>query len=152
MKLLEQFFMPALLLGLMAPQTAPSPQTAPPPAPHVQCNLVYRPSLTLSYRPETTASVRVSRDRNPEKTQLGDFEFLALYHSESGEPHAVQLIVTPIVRPGVNNLPSASQVYYLDRNQLPRNQFAKGHGFTGLNSITHPKSTSTLDYFCVSKR
>ncbi|HEY9748217.1 MAG TPA: hypothetical protein V6C63_06050 [Allocoleopsis sp.] len=151
---LEPIISPMLLVSLLAHGSASAPTSAstpkPAPAAIAQCTLVYRPSITLSYRPEQQAKLTIRRDRQPAKVTLGSFEFQALYNQEPDRGQSVQLIVTPIVKPGVNNLPIASQVYLLPAGQPLRNQFAKGQGFTGSNSIFNPKDFSELQYSCIS--
>ena len=150
---LEPIVSPMLLVVLLASGSTPTSTASTPkptPAAIAQCTLVYRPSITLSYRPEQKAKLTIRRDRNPAKVMLGDFEFQALYHDEPDRGQSVQLIVTPIVKPGVNNLPIASQVYQLQPGQPPRNQFGRVQGFTGLNSVFNPKAFSELSYSCIS--
>ena len=151
---LEPIISPMLLVGLLVNGSTPAPTAAstpkPTPAAIAQCTLVYRPSITLSYRPEQQAKLTIRRDRKPAKVTLNNFEFQALYYDEPDRGQSVQLIVTPIVKPGVNNLPIASQVYQLQSGQLPRNQFGRGQGFTGSNSVFNPKDFSELQYSCVS--
>jgi hypothetical protein len=151
---LESVISPMLLVGLLAHGSTPAATSAstPKPAPTAiaQCTLVYSPSITLSYRPEQQAKLTVRRDRQPSKVTLGSFEFQSLYHQEPGRGQSVQLIVTPIVKPGVNNLPIATQVYQLPTGQALRNQFGMGQGFTGANSVFNPKDFSELRYSCGS--
>ncbi len=152
-KFLEPALAPVLAVGLMASAPAPTPNPAKP-APVrtaiAECTLVSRLTITASYRPESRTKMLIRRDRNPQKVTFGGFDFQALYNDEPETGRSLQLIVTPIVKPGVNNLPIASQVYSLKSGQVPRNQFLSGHGFTGLNTIYNPKDFSELQYSCVS--
>ena len=151
---LEPLISPMLLVGLLANGATPAPTAGsapkPTPAAIAQCTLVYSPSITLSYRPEQQAKLTIRRDRQPSKVTLGSFEFQALYNVEPGRGQFVQLVVIPIVKPGVNNLPIATQVYQLPTGQALRNQFGMGQGFTGANSVFNPKDFSELRYSCVS--
>jgi hypothetical protein len=152
-KFLEPVFAPVLAVGLMAsaPAQTPAPvKPTPARAAIAECTLVSRPTITASYRPEQRTKMLIRRDRNPQKVTFGGFDFQALYNDEPETGRSLQLIVTPIVKPGVNNLPIASQVYSLKSGQVPRNQFLSGHGFTGLNTIYNPKDFSELQYSCVS--
>lgn len=103
---------------------------------HVLCEVMYRHDGLTSNQ-----SVKVTT-ADPQKVQFADLAFEARYSTPQTESPALAVtVVTPDGQPVVNTL------YQLDRTRPPVNQFAGGHGFTGLVYAFAP-SGAELQFFC----
>src|SRR5262245_46006449 len=89
-------------------------------------------------------SLSVAADQDASET-LGQLTFSVGYHLSEQEIDTVSLRAA-------DGSTSVLAVLYQLADGLPQNQFAGGHGFTGLLYFTHPTAGGDYQAFCESVR
>lgn len=109
------------------------------------CYYAYRPSVTVGISSEGSVSIPDYDIAEFAGPQGNDLVFHAQYWSgaDDGE-RALRLWVTA----ADIDEPLTSQLYQLPQDSGPTDQFAGGHGFTGLNYVYHPDSGAELQFWC----
>jgi hypothetical protein len=109
------------------------------------CHHAYRPSVNEPISGEGTVSFPDFNTAEFAGSESDDLVFHAQYWNgeEDGE-RALRLWVTAA---GFDE-PLTSQLYQLPPDSGPTDQFAGGHGFTGLNYVYHPDSGAELQFWC----
>jgi hypothetical protein len=140
------FWLPALLvvvlwLGGCSPAASapvePNPST-------IVCTTAYRSSLRVAIEHEETFTVTLQN--HLATVRYDDLTLQATYAAEGlgGEALALSLRTTTTD----SSAQVASTLYQFSASQPPRNQFAGGHGFTGLVYAFHPTTRAELQYWC----
>jgi hypothetical protein len=132
-------------LGLLLVACAGNEAAAPPRAEMITCHTAYRSSVGVPI--EREQSVVFTDVDGQESISFEDLVFHAQYGSgEMNQERALRLWVTD-VREATE---LQTQLYQLQQETGPQNQFVGGHGFTGLNYVYHPSSGAELQFWCVA--
>jgi hypothetical protein len=132
-------------LGLLLAACQGAGPTGVPPAAAITCHAAYRSSVTVGI--EREEAVTFSGEDAEQALAFDDLEFHAAYSSgEMDNERALRLWIT---EPGETAV-FHSQLYQLPLDSGPQNQFAGGHGFTGLNYSYHPATGAELQYWCLT--
>ena len=114
-----------------------------PRAQEIVCRTAYRTSVTRSI--EVEDSILLPDADTQESHTYTDLTFNVQYWSgEFDGERGLQVSVTEV---GQTDF-LASQLYQFSQDSGPQNQFAGGHGFTGLHYTYHPTSGAELQYWC----
>jgi len=109
----------------------------------ITCHTAYRSSPGREIERED--SLIFSSADEQQKLSYENLVFLAQYSSgEIDQERALRLWVT---EPGKSD-PITVHLYQLSPDSGPQNQFVGGHGFTGLNYISHPVTEAELQFWC----
>jgi hypothetical protein len=116
-------------------------------SPAFECTVFYRPDTTAEGQAQSQETTVFLAGGDQETVAMEDLVWKAQYGDNAFE--GVSLVIS------VATLDSGRQVmrqlYQLSPESQPNNQFAGGHGFTGLNYVYHPVSTAELQYYCQSR-
>ena len=115
----------------------------------VQCKLFWRASTTVGpgespMDPKFQLQERALRVGRGEQASaaIADIKLDVHYFSDAFEGSSVS------VAAAFDGKPSVSWLYQLTSDPLPRNQFAGGHGFTGLVYLVHPTKAGAYQFLC----
>ncbi len=113
----------------------------------IECHTAYRHSVTVP--PEREATLTLTSTTREQQITFSDLVLHARYwHDEpGGEGPGLRLAVTAV--DSTSEL--AATLYQLPTHTPPQNQFAGGHGFTGLSYVYHPNSGAELQYWCIAR-
>lgn len=115
----------------------------PPKATTIRCNTAYRSSEIVPIERED--SLTFTNEDTTHTLGYADLTFHAQYWTGAADnERALRLWVTPTG----DEQPLLSQLYQLPPDSGPQNQFAGGHGFTGLSYAYHPTSRAELQFWC----
>jgi hypothetical protein len=153
-------------LGLdSAPESPPSPAQAQPddadeppvdvpadapPGRTIACTFYHRPDFELSSEPDLSEvpegeeEILLIPPNEDRALALGQMTLSGYYSSDTFEGSSFNLRATA----GETQVLGA--LYQFSRT-LPMNQFAGGHGFTGLLYLTHPSDGGNYQAFCESR-
>ncbi len=108
----------------------------------IACEVFYRPGaeMPLEAAPEITFLGGSER-------QFAEFERLIFDAKFQDDPYEGRALSIHITTPDGGDV-LTSQLYQFDSQNLPKNQFIGGHGFTGLVYIFDPDSSAEMQYFC----
>lgn len=133
------------MFGLLAALLPACGGTAAPRAAQITCHTTYRPSVTVPIESEGSVVIPGDIDAEYEAPESGDLRLQARYWTGAADgERALQLLVTPA---GAAE-PLLTHLYQLPQDSGPQNQFAGGHGFTGLIYVYHPTSGAELQFWC----
>lgn len=111
----------------------------------IVCNTAYRSSTGVPV--EREEKISFSDEDGQETLTFADLAFHAQYASgQMNRERALRLWVTEAG--GTAEL--VAQLYQLELEAGPQNQFVGGHGFTGLSYVTHPQTGAELQFYCVA--
>jgi hypothetical protein len=140
---LDQMVRSLTIRSVEAP--SPTPQAG---ASTFECTVFYRPATTAegqAQSEETTVSLVQHGD--DEIITFGDLELQARYSDDAVEGRSLVISVTAQDTERI----LVQQLYQFIPEAELRDQFAGGHGFTGLTYVHHPTSSAELQYFCQSR-
>jgi hypothetical protein len=117
-------------------------------SPAIECTVFYRPAPTAAGQAQSQERIVSLAQSGDQKTvAMGNLEWRAQTTEDSFEGRSLVI--------SIQNLDTerqlAQQLYQFLPGEGPRNQFAGGHGFTGLTYIYAPASTAELQYFCQNR-
>lgn len=116
-------------------------------APGLVCHYAYRPSVAVPISDEGSITIPDSDSAELTGPENSDLVFHAQYWSGAADgERALRLWVTAA---GLAD-PLTSQLYQLPQDSGPIDQFAGGHGFTGLTYVSHPASGAELQFWCAA--
>ena len=119
------------------------PQSVPK-ATEIKCTVAYRSAVTVPIEQE---EVLVFADADAEQQVVfDDAVFHAAYNS--GDFNGERSLRLWVTESAESDVVYQSQLFQLDLNSGPLNQFVGGHGFTGLHYSYHPDSGSETQYWC----
>ncbi|MFN2187228.1 MAG: hypothetical protein ACK2T3_00515 [Candidatus Promineifilaceae bacterium] len=109
----------------------------------ISCTAAYRADVSQPIEREETITFE---DVNGEQTiAFADMSLHVGYDTgEMDNERALRLWVTDAGDTTIYQ----RQLYQLSQDSGPDNQFKGGHGFTGLNYVYHPDSSSELQFWC----
>ena len=132
-------------LGVLLVACAGSEAAAPPRAEMITCYTAYRSSAGVPI--EREESVVFTDADGQESLTFDDLVFHAQYSSgEMNRERALRLWLTAVGE----TAELQTQLYQLQQDAGPQNQFVGGHGFTGLNYVYHPASGAELQFWCAA--
>lgn len=113
----------------------------------ITCTVAYRSSVEQPIEQEELLTFTSERD---EQTLLfADAIFHATYEpGKINNERSLRLWVTDMGNTNTHQ----SQLYQLQADSGPQNQFAGGHGFTGLHYSYPPNSSAELQYWCTASQ
>lgn len=111
----------------------------------ISCHMAYRSGVGVPI--EREESIAFSDADGREMVAFEDLVFHGQYSSgEMNRERALRLWVTE----AGETAELQSQLYQLEGDSGPVNQFVGGHGFTGLNYVVHPETGAELQFWCVA--
>ena len=126
-------------------------ETAVPKLEEISCTAAYRASVAQGIQREET--ILFSDTDSDQSITFPDMVFHAAY--SAGEADNERNIRVWVTGGGETPAPSESEVavyhstlYQLPLDSGPQNQFAGGHGFTGLTYSYQPESGAELQFWC----
>jgi hypothetical protein len=135
-----------ILLGLFLAACGSGGETETVPrAASITCNTAYRSGVSTPIEREESLSFG---DEDAQQTiNFRDLAFHAQYFSgELNHERALRLWVTETGE----TAELISQLYQLQLESGPVDQFIGGHGFTGLNYVYHPETGAELQFWCIA--
>ena len=109
----------------------------------ITCTAAYRASTSQPI--EREESITFDSSDSEQSITFSDLIFHAAYDAgELNNERAMRLWVTDTGETTIYQ----TQLYQLERNSGPQNQFVGGHGFTGLNYSYHPTTAAELQFWC----
>jgi hypothetical protein len=115
----------------------------------VECKLFWRASNEVGPGespgdPKFQFQERVARAEpgKPAQASLADVTLSVSYTADEFEGSSVS------VGAAFDGKPLVTSLYQLERSPPPRNQFAGGHGFTGLVYLSHPTKGGDYQFIC----
>lgn len=135
------FFVQCLLFLILSACTAAT--TAP--AHSITCHTAYRSAPTVPIEAEQTISFGTADQQ--QEVPYEDLTFHAQYSSGAADnERALRLWIS-----GTGHTAELhSTLFQLPIDSGPQNQFAGGHGFTGLHYAYHPDTAAELQYWCTA--
>ncbi len=134
-------FLTACQSGQVDKGSVPSPKAA-----SISCTAAYRSNPDRQI--EREESITFVDQRSEMTIIFADMVFNAAYYAgEADNERNLRVWVSPEDSDDV----ILTQLYQLEQNSGPINQFVGGHGFTGLNYIYHPESGAEMQYWCSSE-
>lgn len=131
-----------LLLVACAGETAVAPAAK---ADAITCHAAYRPDVGRAI--EREESVTFSDQNAEQAIPFTDLVFHAAYYSgELDNERSLRVWVTD----AVEGVMYHSQLYQLQQESGPQDQFVGGHGFTGLGYTYHPATGAELQHWCTA--
>jgi hypothetical protein len=116
--------------------------------PAIDCTVFYRPAATAAGQAKSQERiVSLAKGGDQETVNVGDLSWRARYVEDAFE--GLSLLVSVQSRETGGQL--MQHLYQFLPEGEPRNQFAGGHGFTGLTYVYPPASSAELQYFCRSR-
>lgn len=109
----------------------------------VTCEASYRPSVTAPAQESKTLRLVPEQNGDGATVKFQDLSLKAVYVVPPTEAPALSVSVASADGKAV-----ASSLYQLQRERRTVNQFAGGHGFTGLVYVYAPASEAELQYYC----
>ena len=134
-----------ILLGLLLAACQGAGETAVPRADSITCHTAYRSGVSVPIESEDTLSF--SDEDSQQTLDYTDLVFHAQY--SSGEFDHERALILRVTEQGETEA-FTSQLYQLTAGSGPQNQFAGGHGFTGLNYVTHTTTGAELQIWCTA--
>jgi hypothetical protein len=134
-----------MIRTLTISSASPTSQTV---SPALECTVFYRPATTAEGQAQAQErTFSLAKNRDQERVTFADLELQARYADDpyEGRSLVVSVIATDMERQ------VTQQLYQFLPDEGPHNQFAGGHGFTGLAYLYHPLSAAELQYFCQSR-
>jgi hypothetical protein len=112
----------------------------------ITCTASYRPSVTEAI--EGTEILTFADEDAQQSLAFADLEFHAAYSAgRADNERALRVWVSEVGQA----TPYQTQLYQLELESGPQNQFRGGHGFTGLSYSYHPISQAELQFWCESE-
>ncbi|MEM8857727.1 MAG: hypothetical protein AAGD96_05375 [Chloroflexota bacterium] len=115
-----------------------------PKASEIKCTVAYRSSVTQPIEQEEM--ITFADADLEQQIVFDDAVFNAAY--TSGDFNGERSLRLWITESAESVEVSQSQLFQLELNSGPKNQFLGGHGFTGLHYSYHPVSGSETQYWC----
>ena len=134
-----------IVFGLFLAACQAVGETTVPRAASITCNAAYRSGVRTPI--EREESFTFGDEDGQQGLDFADLSLLAQYSSgEFDNERALRLWVTEAGQ----TAELTAQLYQLPRDGGPLNQFIGGHGFTGLNYVTHPDTGAELQFWCMA--
>ena len=112
---------------------------------NIVCEVYYRPGAGVGLRAAPLITFSEGIDRKT--AEFDSMVFEAQFQDDDYEGRALSIAVTD----RETGTEITRQLYQFDRQNPVENQFIGGHGFTGLNYIFQPDSSSEMQFFCSVK-
>ncbi|MFN2138614.1 MAG: hypothetical protein ACK2UK_21840 [Candidatus Promineifilaceae bacterium] len=134
-----------LITLLLAACTGEAAGPLPAKAASITCTAAYRADPTGPIEGEQ--SFTLGEQTGEQAITFADLVFHAAYYTgELDNERSLRLWVSDAGETTIYH----SQLYQLQQESGPQNQFVGGHGFTGLGYSTHPTSGAELQYWCTA--
>ena len=136
-------FLILLLLSLAACGGNSTATSQPIKSMSIACTAAYRADVSQPIEREETLTFG---DADAEQSiAFADMVFHAAYSAgKVDNERALRLWVTDVTDTAVYQ----TQLYQLEPDSGPQNQFVGGHGFTGLSYSYHPMSSAEMQFWC----